>query len=130
MPRSVRFNPVVGADLFESNDFGFDAIFLNIICWGIGYPIACSVQDKTSASIAKAFADVSQKHYGMPDLLTTDQGPELLAKEFTINMSNHACLHHVIDSQSPRQQYRTERAGGSLKEDMWNVCREDVGNWA
>ena len=63
MPRRIRFNQVAGADLFEFNEFGFDATYLNIICWGTGYQIACSIKDKASANAAKVLADVWKKHF-------------------------------------------------------------------
>ena len=62
----------------------------------------------------------------MPELLIFDQGLEFTENEFTKYVANHACLHHSIDSQSPWQQGRTERAGGSLKEDIRSLV-EEVG---
>ena len=60
----------------------------------------------------------------MPELIVTDQGTEFTGKEFTSYAADHACLHHLIDSQSPWQQGRTERAGGTLKEDLRKNCQE------
>eukprot|EP00973_Karenia_brevis_P012562 1705154-Karenia_brevis.AAC.1 len=60
----------------------------------------------------------------MPELLITDQGGEFTGSEFTTYIASHAGLQHFIDAQLPWQQGRTERAGGSLKEDMRNVVRE------
>ena len=54
----------------------------------------------------------------------TDQGTEFTGREFTSFLANHQCLQHLIDSQSPWQQGRTERAGGSLKEDLRKICQE------
>ncbi len=77
----MNFNQVVGYDLLEFSEFGFDKTFLNIICWGTGYQMCCAVPDKTSASVTKAFASVWTKHYGMPEFLITDQGPEFIGSE-------------------------------------------------
>ena len=60
----------------------------------------------------------------MPERLITDQGPEFFGKEFTSYVADHDCLHHFIDSQSLWQQGRTERAGGSLKEDLRKIVQE------
>ena len=60
----------------------------------------------------------------MPELIITDQGTEFTGKEFTSYVADHVCPHHFIDSQSPWQQGRTERAGGSLKEDLRKICQE------
>ena len=54
----------------------------------------------------------------------TDQGPEFVGHEFSTYVGENGCLHHFIDSQSPWQQGRTERAGGSLKEDIRDVVEE------
>ena len=43
---------------------------------------------------------------------------------FSTYLGEQGCLHHFIDSQSPWQQGRTERAGGSLKEDLRDVIEE------
>ena len=121
LPRSMKFNQV-GCDLFEFDEFGYSVVILNMICWGTGYQQACRVPDNTSASVARDFATHWHKHYWMPELPITDQGPEFVGKEFTSCVADHACLHHFIDSQSPWQQGRAERARGSLKEDLRKNC--------
>ena len=95
-----------------------------MICWGTGYHQACRVPDKSSATVANALATHWHKHYKMPELIITDQGTEFTGKEFTSYVADHVCLHHLIDSQSPWHQGRTERAGGSLKEDLRKICPE------
>ena len=47
-----------------------------------------------------------------------------MGHEFTTYVGQNGCLQHPIDSQSPWQQGRTERAGGSLKEDLRDVIEE------
>ena len=86
--------------------------------------MACTLPDKTSESVRNAFATLWIKHYQAPDLVVTDQGPEFTGHEFSNYVGEQACLHHFIDSQSPWQQGRTERAGGSLKEDLRDVIEE------
>ena len=58
-------------------------------------------------------------------MIVTDQGTEFTGKPFTSLMGEYAALHHFIDSQSPWQQGRTERAGGALK-DMIRKIAEQV----
>ena len=103
LPRSMKFNQTVGCVLFEFDEFGYKVIVLNIICWGTGYQQTCRIPDKTSASVATAFATHWHKHYRMPELIITDQGTEFTGKEVTCDVADHACLHHFIDSQSPWQ---------------------------
>ena len=120
----MKFNQTVGCDLFEFDEFGYKVIVLNMICWGTGYQQACRVPDKSSASVRDAFAMHWTKHYTIPELVVTDQGTEFTGKEFTSYLADHSCLQHLIDSQSPWQQGRTERDGGSLKEDLCKICQE------
>ena len=68
-----------------------------------------------------AFADVWIEHYGWLQLLITDQGTEFTGKNFADYVGGSGCLQHFIDSQSPSQQGRTERAGAHLKE-----CHRDT----
>ena len=121
LPRSLKFNQVVGIDLADMPEIG--KTFCNIICWGTGYQMAGWIPDKTSATVRDAFAQLWVKHYSWPDLVVSDQGPEFVGHEFTTYVGQ-SCLHHFIDSQSPWQQGRTERAGDSLKEDLRDVIEE------
>ena len=86
--------------------------------------MVCVMPDKTSKSARDAFADVWIKHYSWIELLVTDQGPEFIGREFANYVSENGCLHHFIDSQSPWQNGRTERAGGALKEQIYDALRE------
>ena len=75
-------------------------------------------EDKTSAATTKAFAEGWIKHYGWPELVVADRGGEFTGHEFTEYIGRHGCLIHFIDSQSPWQQWRTERSGDALKQQL------------
>jgi transposase InsO family protein len=124
LPRCLRFNQVVGMDLVEFPDQGNTKILANMLCWGTGFQMACLMPNKTSVSARDAFANAWIKHYGWMELLVTDQGPEFVGREFSTYVAENGCLQHFIDSQSPWQQGRTERAGGSLKENLRDVFSE------
>ena len=124
LPWCLSFNQIVGADLFDFDEFGWQQHFLNVICWGTGYQMCETVKDKQSNTEREAFARCWTKHYGAPELLVTDQGPEFLGGAFTGYLAEQGCVHHTIDSQSPWQQGRTERAGGSLQENLRDVVRD------
>ena len=65
------------------------------------------------------------KHYGWPEIIVHDQGPEFMGNEFH-NPAGAACvLTMPIDSQSPWQNGKTERAGQSFKHQLWDLD-EDV----
>ena len=40
LPRCLKFNQVVGMDLVEFPDLGFDKVLANILCWGTGYQLS------------------------------------------------------------------------------------------
>eukprot|EP00973_Karenia_brevis_P083346 11559380-Karenia_brevis.AAC.1 len=83
--------------------------------------MCCAVPNKNPINVARGFASVCVKHYGMPELLITNQGGEFTGSEFATDIAEHAGLQHFIYAQSPWQQGRTERAGGSSKADLRNV---------
>ena len=51
-----------------------------------------TMKDKQSDTVRDAFARSWIKHYGAPELLVTDQGPEFLGGEFTRYLSEQACV--------------------------------------
>ena len=119
LPRSMKFNQIVGCDLFEFDEFGYKVFILNMICWGTGYQQACRVPDKTSASVAHW-----HEHYRMPELLITHQGPEFVGKNSLPTLQITPVFIILSIPKSPWQQGRTERAGGSLKEDLCKIVQE------
>ena len=94
----MSFNKIVGADLFEFDEFGWQQHFLNVVCWGTGSQMCETIKDKQSNTVKEAFAKCWTKHYGAPELLITNQGPEFLGHEFSTYIAELACVHHVIDS--------------------------------
>ena len=120
----MTFNETVGVDCFEFKDCGYKKFLLNCLCWGTGFQMACIITDEQSPTVRNAFADTWVKHYGWPQLLITDQGTEFTGRAFADYVGQYGCLHHFIDSQSPWQQGRTERAGAHLKECMRDVVEE------
>ena len=54
------------------------------------------------------------KHYGWPEIVIHDQGPEFMGHEFQDAMAAQGILTVPIDSK-PMAEWKTERAGASLK---------------
>ena len=58
MPKSFRFNEVIGMDCFMMKDYqGIERTFLNMICWGTLYQVCVEVPDKRATTIAQVFTD-------------------------------------------------------------------------
>ena len=83
------------------------------------------IPDKRSITALDAFSKEWVRHYGWPELVVTDQGPEFTGKEFIQYLGEAGCLQHFTDSQSPWQQGRTERAGGAVKDMLKDVIAEE-----
>ena len=124
LPRSLAFNQVIGVDLVELDDLGIQMTLLNVVCWGTGYQMMSVIPDKRSATVRDAFSKDWIRHYGWPELVVTDQGPEFIGHEFVDYVAEGACLQQFIDSKSPWQQGRTERSGDAIKDMLKKVATE------
>ncbi len=80
VPRSYRFNHVVGIDLLIARDpDGVACFFLNVICWGTSLQqvkIVCGDNAKTAENVWNTFVDTWVRVYGLPDILVLDPGLE------------------------------------------------------
>ena len=61
------------------------------------------------------------KHYGWPEIIVHDQGNEFMGKAFQNMCSEQGVMTVPIDSQSPWQNGKTERAGGLVKQCLWDL---------
>ena len=67
LPRSLKFNHVIGVDLIFINFQGRELTFLNIVCWGTAYQQVEFIpeeQGRTAMAARRAFMRGWQKHYG------------------------------------------------------------------
>ena len=116
LPRTFRFNQVVGTDVvFIPSPGGGTVPCLNIICWGTAYQIVTPLESCTSAHVSSVVAAVWIRYFGPPEVLVVDQGPEFTGPEFQKLVETHACVLHVIDVRSPWQNGKTERHGDIFK---------------
>ena len=56
IPQALGFNKVVGCDLLAVTFLVQAVVFLNMICWGIGYKMVAEVATKESEKVTEAFA--------------------------------------------------------------------------
>ena len=68
-------------DLVELRELGLDITLCSCLCWGTGYQMMLIQKDKRTTR--DAFSVDWARHYGWPELVVTDQGPEFTGKEFT-----------------------------------------------
>ena len=120
LSRKLAFNEVLGIDLiyYERQPL------LNMLCWGTNFQQVILLPDASAKETAKALIQCWFSHYGPPNMIVCDQGPEFVGKEFSLPVSDYAVMLHYTDTASPWQNSRTERAGGIFKSRLHKVCLE------
>eukprot|EP00971_Amphidinium_carterae_P344931 6485618-Amphidinium_carterae.1 len=137
LPRSYSFNRVIGIDCLEIKVGALSGeYYVNIICWGTRLQVVARIGVTLSAeAVLQQFLKSWVMHYGWPEQVICDQGSEFKAK-FRDFLEWAGTMIHVIDSRSPHQNGRTERAGGLVKEqvqlihDEVDLLTHDELEWA
>ena len=62
--------------------------------------------------------------FGVPAIIIVDQGREFFGEEFSQRVMEMGILVHFTDTNSPWQNSRTEKAGGTFKEKLKMVLDE------
>ena len=101
LPRAPRFNQVIGSDLIFLEYHGVEYTFLNTVCWGTGLQQLEICRGKKSDEVLEAFMNGWVKHYGWPEMVVCDQGPEYTGHKWQDYLGDHGILVHLCDSQSP-----------------------------
>ena len=117
VPRSYRFNHVVGVDLIELPDIeGNKQYWLNSICWGVTQQQVSPVLggNKTAENVWHTFVEQWLRVYGLPDVVICDPGGEFEG-HFAEQLQSYGVTLLPTDARSPWQNGRTERAGGTWK---------------
>eukprot|EP00971_Amphidinium_carterae_P330749 6463956-Amphidinium_carterae.1 len=125
IPRSYEVNQVVGVDLMEIDsplDPNVKLLLLNIIDWGSHYQQVIRVATKHSAAIWKGFCEAWLRILGPPTLLVVDQGTEF-QRDFGESASSQGCLVVTVNTRTPWEAGKTEKAGGLWK-DLFRVATE------
>ena len=119
VPKSYRFNHVIGIDLIEIKGLrGNKEYWCNIHCWGTSYQQVKILEGdgahKTAEATWNTFVDTWVRIFGFPEILVCDPG-----KEFEGYFGEMCAAHGVAqlptDARAPWQNGRTERAGAEWK---------------
>ena len=116
LPRCLRFNQCIGVDLvdLEVRD-GTSTKALNVVCWCTGLQTVQPLwTNYTAKTVMKEIKIAWVKHYGWPEIIVHDQGPEFMGNEFQNPAGAAGVLTMPIDSQSPgkmeKQKERDSRS--------------------
>ena len=126
LPRSYAFNRVVGLDTVELPNWNRSSneAWLNMLCWGVRYGQLDKTGDTPqAASTWASFQRTWLRHYGMPEVVVTDGGPEFKA-EFANKTAQAGIFHHVTDAHAPWQNGPTERMNSVYREHLEMAMRE------
>jgi IS30 family transposase len=115
LPRTFRFNHIVGVDLFYLEFQGTTCPYLNIVDHGSNLQVVSRVGSATAAAVWSEFLRSWVRPLGAPHLLISDGGSEFGAR-FARGLEQWGVCHHVCDADSPWQNGRVERHGGWVKE--------------
>ena len=111
VPRSFRFNHVVGLDLVDvKNHEGVRQHWLNIICWGTSWQqvkIVAGDGSKTAENVWHTFVDAWLRIFDFPETIIVDPGTEFEGY-FTQMAEAYGITVLPTDAQSPWQNSRTE----------------------
>ena len=114
VPRTYRFNHVVGVDLVDIKGMDNQRYFwLNVHCWGSAFQLVGVLQGdgrKTPENTWNTFVRTWARIFGFPDVLVCDPGGEFEGYFAEMANSNGICILPT-DARSPWQNGRTERAG-------------------
>ena len=113
----VGFNNVVGVDVFhlQGAQAGDNVAVLNLVDWGTLYQVCVPLKQASARRIRKAYRRSWLRNFGAPHKLICDQGTEFQGQEFASFLESDGTLLEVIPTDSPWQNARTERHGGTIK---------------
>jgi len=118
VPRSYRFNHVVGVDLIEPKGLsGQTEHWINCVCWGTGFQLVARLGGnghKSAENTWNAFVRCWARIFGMPEVMVVDPGLEFQGY-FAEMSASYGISILPTDARAPWQNGRTERAGKEWK---------------
>lgn len=126
-PYSYDFNQVLGVDIFfvdgwfpreEKGKVGM----LNMIDWGTQHQIVVPLRSRSSEQVRRTYRRFWLNVYGRPGRIVSDGEKEIFSGCFGDRCAAEGALLDPSGAQSPHQNGRTERAGGTWTSTFERVC--------
>ena len=117
IPKSYKFNYVVGVDLVEVKYKGEPHWWINAICWGTNYQQVFLIPkpgSKEPENAWDAFNESWVRIFGCPEIIVVDPGPEF-RQLFCEKATGEGGIVLPTDARAPWQNGKTERAGKEWK---------------
>ena len=113
IPKSYRFNYVVGVDLVEVKFKGEPHWWINAICWGTNFQQVMLIPkpgSKEPENAWDAFNESWVRIFGCPEIIVCDPGSEF-RHLFCEKAAGEGGIVLPTDARAPWQNGKTERAG-------------------
>ena len=94
-----------------------------------GWAEAIPLPDKSSKAVWSAFCQRIIAQYGIPEVIVTDQGGELNAKDWEAFLRELGVDHRRTTAYYPQTNGRFERLNGTIKRIMAKIIRNDLPSW-
>eukprot|EP00971_Amphidinium_carterae_P265785 5272391-Amphidinium_carterae.1 len=91
--------------------------WLHVVDWGTGFQQSERVQSKEAAHVFMVYTRIWVRFFGHPSTLVVDAGREFLG-QFSLACGHYGTLVHVIDTNSPWLNGRTERSHAELRKQV------------
>eukprot|EP00971_Amphidinium_carterae_P340100 6478282-Amphidinium_carterae.3 len=90
-------------------------LLLNVTDWGSHYQQVVQLQSKHASTVWKGFCEVWIRILGPPTMVVCDQGTEF-QQDFGAAVSAHGSLLVTVNTRTPWEAGKTEKAGGMWKD--------------
>ena len=115
-PTTLVFNQLTGLDVFDiaCPASGTLLKFLNICRWGTQFSAVAKLDCLNAVHVWERFMLVWGQCFGLPRTMVVDQGSEFRGY-FSMACGMHGSTLSVCNAESPWENSRTERSGGTIK---------------
>ena len=116
-PSAAEFNAIVGMDVFHVQGIsaGDQVHVLHMLDWSTCYQVCVVLKEVTAKRVRKAYRRYWLRVFGAPGRVITDGGPEFVGAEMSERLETDGTYHEVTAAESPWQNGKTERHGGTMK---------------
>ena len=131
MPLPSSPMQIVGMDLIGPfvPSIYHNRYMLTIICHATGWAEVYPLQDKSNASVWRAFANHFLPQHGPPEVIISDNGCEFLSYDWQRYLQQLGIEHPRITAAHPQSNGKIERFHHTFKEALSKAVKNDPASW-